>query len=109
MIRLMLFLFFLFLPLKVSAQPVKVAIACDFEKLPLILILVKGGMGADDNTIKIGNNAPVPISIGSGLMSAEFQGQSYTFSLRLPANVSIDSPSTGSVTYHGHCIRSLGS
>jgi len=73
------------------------------------LILVKGGMGADDNTIKIGNNAPVPISIGSGLMSAEFQGQSYTFSLRLPANVSIDSPSTGSVTYHGHCIRSLGS
>ncbi|GAA0694104.1 hypothetical protein [Vreelandella titanicae] len=76
-------------------------VACQFEHLPLMLIISRDGMGGQNNTLQIGDNEPVQLFIGSSLMNAEFQGQSYVFSLRIPANVTV-----GSLTYHGTCISS---
>lgn len=84
-----------------------VAIACQFENLPLMLLVDRDGMGGENNTLQVGTASPVPLSIGSSLMSASFQGQSYTFSLRIPSNVTISSYGSNSITYHGECVSSL--
>lgn len=76
-------------------------VACQFEHLPLMLMTIRDGMGGQNNTLQIGDNEPVPLFVGSSLMNAEFQGQGYVFSLRIPANVTVDS-----ITYHGTCISS---
>jgi len=87
-----------------------VIVSCKFEKLPLMILTYRGGMGADDNTLQVGNNSPVQLSVGSGLSSASFNGQQLVFSLRLPASVSITSPGSSgtSVTYYGECASTLG-
>lgn len=83
-----------------------VPVACKFEKLPLMLMITRGGMGADDNTIQIGNASPVPLSIGSGLMTASFQGQEFVFAVAMPASVSIHGSGSDTLTYYGECISS---
>ncbi|MFG6666972.1 hypothetical protein ACGK9R_07670 [Halomonas sp. HNIBRBA4712] len=67
------------------------AVACDFEHLPLILMINRDGMGGSKNTLQIGSSRPVPLNIGSSMMSASFQGQEYFFSLRMPTSVTVDS------------------
>lgn len=91
---------------QLKAADKMVPVACKFEHLPLILIINRGGMGAKDNTVQIGDNKPVLLSIGSGLMIAEFKGQEFVFSLRMPASVSVSAPGTNTITYHGECISS---
>ncbi|WP_447929048.1 hypothetical protein [Vreelandella sp. EE27] len=81
-------------------------IACQFEHHPLMLLISRDGMGGQNNTLQIGDNDPVPLSIGSSLMNAEFQGQSYVFSLQIPANVTVSGSNSNSLTYHGTCISS---
>ncbi|CAN7549339.1 hypothetical protein [Pararhizobium sp. LjRoot238] len=83
-----------------------VPVACKFEKLPLMLLISRGGMGAKDNTIQIGNASPVPLSIGSGLMTARFQGQEFVFAVAMPASVSIHGSGSDTLTYDGECISS---
>jgi hypothetical protein len=83
-----------------------VPVACKFEHLPIMLIITRGGMGADDNTVQIGDNEPVPLSIGSSLMTAQFKGQEFVFSIRMPASVSVIGQGSDSITYHGECISS---
>lgn len=82
-------------------------ISCNFEHMPPMLMIVRGGMGADDNSLQIGQRPPVPLNVGSSLMSAEVGGQRFTFSLRLPASVSVSAPGNDTMTYHGECISSL--
>ncbi len=94
------------LPEHLKAADNLVPTACKFEHLPLILIISRGGMGAKDNTVQIGDNRPVPLNIGSGLMITEFKGQEFVFSLRMPASVSVSSHETDTITYHGECISS---
>jgi hypothetical protein len=94
------------LPQQLKAADNLVPTACKFEHLPLILIISRGGMGAKDNTVQIGDNKPVPLNIGSSLMIAEFKGQEFVLSLRMPASVSVSSRGADTVTYHGECISS---
>lgn len=86
-----------------------VIVSCKFEKLPLMILTYRGGMGADDNTLQVGSNPPVQLSVGSGLSSASFNAQEFVFSLRLPASVSITNSGSGgtSNTYSGECISTL--
>ncbi len=88
-----------------AAEPV--IVTCKFEKLPQMILTFRGGMGASDNTLQIGQSKPVPMSVGSSLTSAEYGTQSFTFSLRLPANVSVSAPGQDTLTYYGDCISTL--
>ncbi|MER8501562.1 MULTISPECIES: hypothetical protein [unclassified Mesorhizobium] len=45
-------------------------VSCNFEKVPPMILIFRGGMGADDNTLQVGQTKPVPMSVGSSLMSA---------------------------------------
>lgn len=81
-------------------------VACTFEHLPLMLLIFRTGMGGSDNTVQIGQHDPVPLSVGSSLMTATFQGQEFVFSLRMPANVSVSGQGSDTLTYHGECISS---
>lgn len=66
--------------------------SCNFEHLPPMLMMIRGGMGANDNSLQIGQRPPVPLSVGSSLMLAEVGIQEFAFSLRLPSSVSISTP-----------------
>jgi len=82
-------------------------VACKFEHFPLMLLTFRGGMGADDNTLQIGQTDPVELSVGSNLMAATYGAQNFTFSLRMPPNVSVSAPGQDVLTYHGECVSSL--
>lgn len=84
-----------------------VIVSCNFEKMPPMILTFRGGMGASDNTLQVGQTNPVPLSVGSSLMSADYGAQSFTFSLRLPANVSVSAPGQDTLTFYGECISSL--
>lgn|GEM_PF-2767051 len=71
-----------------------------------MLLIFRTGMGGSDNTVQIGQHEPVPLSVGSSLMTATFQGQEFVFSLRMPANVSVTGQGSDTLTYHGDCISS---
>lgn len=90
----------------VRAEDNLIPVACKFEHLPLMLFIFRGGMGADDNTVQIGQNDPVTLNVGSSLMIAKFQNQEFIFSLDMPANVSIHGRGSNTLTYHGECISS---
>lgn len=80
--------------------------ACKFDRLPLMLLVTRGGMGASDNTLQIGNEKPVPLYVGSSLMNASVGAQSLTFSLRMPVNVSVSAQGADTQTYFGECVGS---
>jgi hypothetical protein len=82
-------------------------VTCKFEKLPQMILTFRGGMGASDNTLQIGQSKPVPMSVGSSLMLADVGARSFTFSLRLPANVSISASGQDTMIYYGDCISTL--
>ncbi|RWB93111.1 MAG: hypothetical protein EOQ56_35485 [Mesorhizobium sp.] len=88
-----------------AAEPT--IVSCQFEKMPPMILTFRGGMGASDNTLQVGQTKPVPLSVGSSLMSAAYGAQEFTFSLRLPASVSVSAPGQDTQTFHGECISSL--
>ena len=90
-----------------SAAGEPTVVSCKFEHLPPMLLTFRGGMGANDNTLQVGQAPPVPLSVGSSLMVAEIGVQELTFSLRMPASVSIAAPGNDIITYYGDCISSL--
>lgn len=92
---------------RASAAEEPTAVACQFEHMPLMLFILRGGMGADDNTVQIGQSEPLKLSVGSSLMSATQGNQDLTFSLRLPANVSVSAPGNDTMSYFGECISSF--
>src|SRR5690606_35941370 len=49
-----------------AAEPT--IVSCQFEKMPPMILTFRGGMGADDNTLQVGQTPPVPLSVGSNLM-----------------------------------------
>ena len=81
-------------------------ISCKFEKLPPMIMIIRGGMGADDNTLQIGQSKPVELSVGSNLISAKYGAQEFVFSLRLPANVTVAAVGQDARTFDGECISS---
>lgn len=93
--------------IQASAPKEPVVVSCKFDKLPLMILTFRDGMGAKNNTLQIGQNKPVPLSVGSSLMMAELHGQEFAFSLRLPASVSVTSQGSNTVTYHGDCVSTL--
>ncbi|WP_146226107.1 hypothetical protein [Phyllobacterium leguminum] len=82
-------------------------VACQFEKMPLMILTFRGGMGADNNTLQVGQTKPVELSVGSSLMAAQYGAQNMTFSLRLPANVSVSAPGQDTKTFSGECVSTL--
>lgn len=90
-----------------SATKEPVAVACKFEKLPLMIMTIRGGMGASDNTLQIGQTPSVPLEIGSGLSTATHDGRDFIFSLRPPASVTVNGAGSDSRTLSGECISTL--
>lgn len=90
-----------------SAAKEPTVIACNFEKLPLMILTIRGGMGATDNTLQVGQTPPVQLDMGSSLMIAGYGAQTYTFSLRLPASVTVRAAGPDFQTYNGECISTL--
>lgn len=82
-------------------------IACIFEKQPLMIMIVRGGMGATDNTLQIGQAPPVSLEIGSSLSIATRGTQEFVFSLRPPASVTVNGAGSSSMTYGGECISTV--
>ncbi len=82
-------------------------ISCKFEKLPPMILIIRGGMGAEDNTLQVGQSSPVQLHVGSSLMTADYHAQEFVFSLRLPASVTVSALGNNSITYDGECISSL--
>lgn len=82
-------------------------VSCQFEKMPPMILTFRGGMGADDNTLQVGQTKPVPLSVGSSLMTAQYGAQEFVFSLRLPANMSVSAPGQDTQTFYGECISTL--
>ena len=86
-----------------------VVVACHFEHMQLMLFTFRGGMGADNNTLRSWANSPVEVSVGSSLMGAtDDMGATYSFSLAPPATVTVvKRGASKGVTYHGECVSSL--
>ena len=86
-----------------------VVVSCKFENLPLMMLILRGGMGADDNTLQVGDNKPVTLGVGFGLSTAQYGAQEFVFSLRLPQTVTVSNNSSMNdyKAYSGECISSL--
>lgn len=106
MIRILAVIPFLLTPFVAGASE-PVVVSCNFERMPPMLLTFRGGMGADDNTLQIGQTPPVPLSVGSSMMLASYGAQEFSFSLRLPASVSVSAPGQDTKTFYGECISSL--
>ena len=88
-----------------AAEPT--VVSCQFEKMPPMILTFRGGMGANDNTLQVGQTKPVPLAVGSSLMTAQYGAQEFVLSLRLPANISVNAPGQDTQTFYGECISSL--
>jgi hypothetical protein len=86
-----------------SAQSAATVIVCKFENMPTMRLTIRGGMGASDNTLKVGKSKPVKLNVGSSLMIANVGAQELVFSLRLPQSVTVSAPGNNSLTYFGEC------
>jgi hypothetical protein len=87
-----------------SAVEEPTVIACAFEKLPVMIMVVRSGMGAANNTLQIGQTQPVSLQMGSSLSTATHGTKEYVFSLRPPASVTVNGTEDGSKTHDGECI-----
>ncbi len=90
-----------------SATEKPTIITCTFEKQPVMIMTIRGGMGASDNTLQIGQTSPVPLEIGSGLSTATQGGRDFIFSLRTPASVTVIHTGSADQTFRGECKSSL--
>jgi len=90
-----------------SATKEPTVVACTFEKLPLMIMTIRGGMGASDNTLQVGQTQPVPLEIGSGMSTATHGKQDFIFSLRPPASVTVIRAGSDDQTFSGECISTL--
>ena len=90
-----------------SATEEPTVVACAFEKQPLMIMIVRSGMGASDNTLQVGQTPPVPLEIGSGLSTAAHGTQDFIFSLRSPASVTVIRAGSDDQTFSGKCISTL--
>ena len=90
-----------------SATKEPVVVTCNFEKLPLMIMTIRGGMGASDNTLQVGQTQPVPLEIGSGMSTATHGKQDFIFSLREPASVTVIRAGAADQTFSGECISTL--
>ena len=63
--------------------------------------------GGNRGTLKVGNSKPVPLYVGSSVSTATYGAQELTFSLRLPASVTVSAPGNDTKTYGGVCESSL--
>lgn len=81
---------------------------CGFNTLPPMTMILRGGMGADDNTLQVGNNKLVPLSIGSSLSLAKIDGNEYIISWQYPASVTVAKldGSNAKFTRSGECSSS---
>lgn len=80
-------------------------IRCHFEHMPPMVMILRDGMGGSRNTLQIGKRRPIPLSVGSSLMSASYGAQDLTFSLRLPSSVSVGAVGADTATYYGDCSQ----
>jgi hypothetical protein len=91
----------------VGAEPT--FFSCNFEKLPTMLMAIRGGVGASNNTHQVGNGPPVELSMSSNIMIAEYGAQEFVFALRLPASVKVSNAGfeRSTMTNYGECFSTL--
>lgn len=75
-------------------------INCQFDGHPPMIMSIRGGQGANDNTLQIGDAKPVELTIGSGMTSAEFNGKLYF--------INSDSVVIGDDSFAGGCGDNIG-
>ena len=95
---------FMMLLVALSAWPQDSAatvVRCRFTNMPPMVLTFYGGMRG---TLKVGKSAPVPLAVGSSLSTASYGAQELTFSLRLPASVTVSAPGNDTLTYNGQCV-----
>ena len=90
-----------------SAENEPTVVACAFEKQPLMIMTLRGGMGASDNTLQVGQTPPVQLDMGSSIMIATYRAQEYSFSLGEPASVTVIRAGSDDQTFNGKCISTL--
>jgi hypothetical protein len=90
-----------------SATEKPTVVTCTFEKQPVMIMTIRGGMGATDNTLQVGQTPPVPLEIGSGMSTATHGKQDFIFSLRSPASVTVSRAGSADQTFSGKCISTL--
>lgn len=88
--------------LALQAQPV--VVRCRFDKMPPMALTFFGGR---KGTLRVGKTKPVPLNVGSSLSTATYGAQELTFSLRLPASVTVSAPGNDTKTYSGICDSTL--
>ena len=105
---ILIFLAFFLIPGQTAwATEKPTIITCAFDKQPVMIMTIRGGMGASDNTLQIGQASPVPLEIGSGLLTATQDGRDFIFSLRAPASVTVIGAGSDDQTFSGACKSSL--
>lgn len=89
-----------------SAQSVDkpVVVRCQFKGMPPMSLTFYGGR---EGSLKVGKSKPVPLYVGSSLSTATYGAQELTFSLRLPASVTVSADGNDTKTYGGVCESSL--
>jgi hypothetical protein len=97
-------LLFLLTSMVTQAEPLPkpLVVVCKFEHLPRMELTI--GSSQKSSTLQIGTENPVQLFVGSNLMTAEAGAQEFTFSLRLPASVTVSAPGNDTLTYEGECV-----
>ncbi len=84
----------------IAREPI--VLACAFKTQPPMILIYRGGMGADDNTLQVGQRRPVQLFQGSGFSTATVDDVEYTFSIGARSSVII-----GKMTFGGRCASTL--
>ena len=83
-------------------------VACAFEKQPLMIMTIRGGMGASNNILQVGQTPPVQLDMGSSMMIATYRAQEFSISLSEPPSVTVSrAGSSGFKTFNGKCVSTL--
>lgn len=85
-----------------SSAPV--IVRCKLDGMPPMVLTFREGR---NSTLRVGKAKPVPLLVGSSLSTATFGAQELTFSLRLPASVTVSAPGNDAKTYGGACESNL--
>lgn len=78
-----------------------VVVRCQFKDMPPMALTFHAG---SEGSLTVGKSKPVPLHVGSSLSTATYGAQELTFSLRLPASVTVSAPGNDTKTYGGRCI-----
>ena len=82
-------------------------VACQFDSLPLMLMVFRGGDHESRNTLQVGDGHPVPLRIERGAMVASYAGHELIFPATTLNSVAVAAPGGEPLTLPGRCVSPL--